>query len=81
MTTRPRCRFRAIPSAIASLVPLLALACGGGQIFESTSGQLTVTESSPKRVAGTFAYVGVDGGGATTPVSGSFVARCRESCR
>jgi|GEM_PF-4285308 len=49
---------------------------GGGQIFESTSGQLSITEASAGRIAGTFSFTGVDGAGTATPVTGSFVARC-----
>jgi hypothetical protein len=49
---------------------------GGGQIFESISGQLTITEVSGQRIAGSFTFTAVDGAGASVPVTGSFVSRC-----
>ncbi len=56
---------------------------GGGQIFESTSGTITVSESTAERMAGSFVIDLVDSGANPTRIEGSFVARCSASggCR
>jgi hypothetical protein len=56
---------------------------GGAQIFESTSGTITITVSTPERMAGSFTIDLVDGADNPTRIEGSFVARCSASagCR
>lgn len=51
---------------------------GNIQTFNSTSGQLTITSSSPTTVRGTFAFTATDpsGGTATITAIGSFNAPC-----
>lgn len=53
---------------------------GGGtaQMFNSTSGQLTITSSSPSAVRGTFTFTATDpaGGPGTVTAHGSFDAQC-----
>jgi hypothetical protein len=51
---------------------------GDIQSFNSTSGQLVITSSSPSEVRGTFTFTATDvaGGAGTVNVQGSFIAPC-----
>ncbi|MFL5526875.1 MAG: hypothetical protein ACJ79I_10675, partial [Gemmatimonadaceae bacterium] len=48
------------------------------QTFNSTSGQLVITSSSPSEVRGTFTFAATEasGGTGTVSVQGSFTAQC-----
>ena len=48
----------------------------GGQVFESTGGTVTITESTMELVAGSFVTDLNDGHGSLTRIEGRFVARC-----
>lgn len=53
---------------------------GGAEFFESTTGQLIITSSSSRRVAGsvTLAAAGRDGAPGAIAVSATFTAVCRQ---
>jgi hypothetical protein len=48
----------------------------GAQFFESVSGTIVITDSSPDRVSGSFTLDMVDTRGTTNRVDGKFTARC-----
>jgi hypothetical protein len=51
---------------------------GTTQMFNSTSGQLVITSSSPSSVRGTYTFTATDpsGGAATVTANGAFNAQC-----
>ena len=54
------------------------ISSGNMQMFNSTSGQLVISSSSPSVVRGTFTFTATDpaGGSGTVSVHGSFDAQC-----
>jgi hypothetical protein len=59
-------------------VSLYYMSGGTMQMFNSTSGQLIITSSSPSSVRGTFTFMATDpeGGTATVIAHGTFNAQC-----
>jgi hypothetical protein len=49
---------------------------GGAQFFQSTTGTMLITESTPSRVQGSFVIDMIDDARRTTRVEGVFTARC-----
>lgn len=66
------------PSSGAPTATLYYTSGGNMQLFNSTSGQLVITSSSPLAVRGTFTFTASDPGGApgTVTAQGSFNAQC-----
>jgi hypothetical protein len=66
------------PSSSDPTANLYYTSGGTMQMFNSTSGQLVITSSSPSSVRGTFTFTATDpaGGAATVTANGTFNAQC-----
>lgn len=66
------------PSSTDPTASLYYTSGGTMQMFNSTSGQLVITSSSPSSVRGTFTFTATDpaGGTGTVTASGTFNAQC-----
>lgn len=76
--------YNLVPLSASSTNPTATLSYYTGgtvmptiQEFNSTSGQLVISSSSPSAIRGTFSFTGTDfSGTATVSVNGSFNAQC-----
>ncbi|MEX2111209.1 MAG: hypothetical protein WD802_11425 [Gemmatimonadaceae bacterium] len=66
------------PSSADPTASLYYTSGGTMQVFNSTSGQLVISSSSPSSVRGTFTFTATDpaGGTATVTANGTFNAQC-----